>query len=867
MDKLKVCELFAGVGGFTVGLQAADKDFFQTIWSNQFEPGAKKQYASETYVKNFGEDGHVNKDINLVPTNQIPYCDIMTGGFPCFPAGTLVLTSNGYCEIENVKDNDMLLTKDGNWKKIRRKMESVHTDIVNIKTVDNSEYLTTTPEHPFWCIKKGESEPRWVFAQYLEDGDEIGYRDFPDASGVNINTKSLWYLDGLYFIGGYVENDKVYIKVPVAVNDIKETLGAWSLTGDIEKCDEHYNTIIIDSAAYAQNLTKLYGGNLDGKALPVKVLTMPDELKESFIKGAVCANRWGNIFGFSTKKSAHSFASLVRSLHNVLPTIKLDKATNQYTVDFASSTIPIHYAYSHIWVRIEKVVSKKETAHTYNFSVLDDESYTVYGLSVHNCQDYSVARTKNSAKGLEGHKGVLWWQIIRILSEMGVNSPNILMLENVDRILLSPSSQKGRDFAIILQSLSDLGYTVEWRNINAADYGMPQRRRRVFIVAYKNGSTIQKTIGDPFDWVLHNGVMAKAFPSILNIDTELFDRDIKENADDTLVEISDKFNETNAVKMFYNAGIMMNGHYWTCKVSPDYNGPFMTLRDIVLTNPKLREKNITEDLYLSEEDIPKWQSQKGGKKINRINKASGTSYVYSEGAMSFPDSLDKPSRTIITSEMSKHPNRFTHVIEDPVDGRLRTLAPIELERLDMFPDDFTSEQAPRTRAFFMGNALVCGIVTKIGKEIKNRLSMDTTNAEERKYKDLYIQTLADYQNYRKRCEKDRIASEFATKKDLLSKILPLYHDAKRGASYDERGAVLIYQKFKNFIKDNDITILNDDYANMNNGRFSEDWAEVIGTTPITGNHSANDVAKIVEDGFLDNKTNMIISYAKVLVYA
>ncbi len=119
------------------------------------------------------------------------------------------------------------------------------------------------------------------------------------------------------------------------------------------------------------------------------------------------------------------------------------------------------------------------------------------------CQDYSVATTLKNSKGLIGKKGVLWWSIHRILSEMK-HKPAFLFLENVDRLLKSPSSQRGRDFAVMLQSLNDLGYAVEWRVINAADYGMPQRRRRVFFLVYKKDSKVYKQLkkSTPIDWLL-----------------------------------------------------------------------------------------------------------------------------------------------------------------------------------------------------------------------------------------------------------------------------------------------------------------------------------------------------------------------------
>src|SRR5690606_10861709 len=117
---------------------------------------------------------------------------------------------------------------------------------------------------------------------------------------------------------------------------------------------------------------------------------------------------------------------------------------------------------NHFNVDISKIATKQ----------IPDHDLLVGGFP---CQDYSVATTLNNSKGLTGKKGVLWWNIHKILQEKK-NRPRYLLFENVDRLLKSPSSQRGRDFAIMLKGLDDLGYCVEWRVINAADYGMPQRR-------------------------------------------------------------------------------------------------------------------------------------------------------------------------------------------------------------------------------------------------------------------------------------------------------------------------------------------------------------------------------------------------------
>ena len=335
------------------------------------------------------------------------------------------------------------------------------------------------------------------------------------------------------------------------------------------------------------------------------------------------------------------------------------------------------------------------------------------------CQDYSVARTLSQAEGIEGKKGVLWWEIHRILKEKGDKRPQILFLENVDRLIQSPAKQRGRDFAIILQSLADLGYIVEWRVINAADYGMPQRRRRTYMLAYLQGSTIANQIKDPIDWIFNDGIFASSFPiEDYQESLPICPISLKISKEKDLADISIEFNKSNKTKPFENSGLMMDGEYYTYKTTPKFIGEPTTLSDIIVKGED--RIYISEDFYLTDEDLPKWEYLKGAKHEERKTK-SGEIFYYNEGSMVFPDSLDKPSRTIITSEGGKTPSRFKHVIKDPIDGKLRRLIPLELERLNMFPDHHTVGENDTKRAFFMGNALVCGIITNVGKELHKRL--------------------------------------------------------------------------------------------------------------------------------------------------
>ena len=323
------------------------------------------------------------------------------------------------------------------------------------------------------------------------------------------------------------------------------------------------------------------------------------------------------------------------------------------------------------------------------------------------CQDYSVASTLSRSGGIEGKKGVLWWQIYRILNEKGDNRPNYLFFENVDRLLGSPAKQRGRDFAIILASLADLGYTVEWRVINAAEYGMPQRRRRTYIVGYREDSPVYNKVKTLKDWVLYDGVMAKAFPFRAK-DKTVSEFDIT----GTIKEVSDNFNKNGKISPWGNAGIMRDRHVYSIDAESVYEGTTMTLGGVVVD-----ESFVPEEFFISQDEVAKWEYEKGAKKIERTSK-EGYKYTFSEGGMAFPDSLDKPSRTIITGEGGAAASRFKHVVLTP-SGRYRRLIPLELERLNMFPDNHTfhPEVTDGRRAFLMGNALVCGIVQQVGKSL------------------------------------------------------------------------------------------------------------------------------------------------------
>ncbi|WP_026389845.1 DNA (cytosine-5-)-methyltransferase [[Acholeplasma] multilocale] len=322
------------------------------------------------------------------------------------------------------------------------------------------------------------------------------------------------------------------------------------------------------------------------------------------------------------------------------------------------------------------------------------------------CQDYSVAST--GAKGIQGKKGVLWWEISWILEN---RQPKMVLLENVDRLLKSPSNQRGRDFAIMLKNFDNLGYNVEWRVINAAEYGFVQRRRRVFVFAWlKDEKTVELDLNNKiFDRELsENGFFSKEFPMKIKEKSKLHVVDFKNKNLKDEVKVTKNYN----LGKFLNAGIMIDGVAQSFDYESNYNGEngFVKLGDIL-------EKKVSKEYELTPEQVKKVEELKDSKKIPRI-KPDGTPYFYAEGKMAKVDSPDLPARTMLTSESTI--NRSSHFIAlNKSEKRLRKITPIEAERLNGFEDNWTDGVMPeRMRYFCMGNALVVPLITKMGNEIK-----------------------------------------------------------------------------------------------------------------------------------------------------
>lgn len=543
---MNVLELFAGVGGFRLGLEAVDSEFYKTVMANQWEPSKKRQDAFNVYNKQFPDSLNLNipiQDIDDTYFKDTPI-HMIVGGFPCFVAGTLVLTDKGYQPIETIPQGTLVLTHTNTYKKVKVAMKKLRAD--NIYQLETYQSPTTylTAEHPVYVrakLQNGElSTPEWVEAQNLTTNHLVG--------------------------------------IP----------------------SNHQGHALYDYTKEDTNIIK------DGE--------------------------------FYWK-----------------PLIKLSKSGI-----------------------VEDV---------YNLEVETDHSYVVHDMIVHNCQSYSVAATSNNSLGIEGEKGVLFWDIVRLTE---ITQPNYLVLENVDRLLKSPSKQRGRDFAIMLAVFNKLGYTVEWQVIQSDLLGYPQRRKRVFIIAHKH---------EPKDYFSR---VAPSQPSPKN-------RQATYQLSDDIAGISDTFSG-----QFYNKGMAKDFNVTTEEVD-------IIPQDGRVLGDILEPSDVIDDKYFfTDKQVERLTYLRGAKSFERVSK-DGHKYTYSEGAIRPVDYDYLPSRTLLTGEGSI--SRTTHVIDD--DRGWRRLTPIECERLNGFPDDWTEGITDSMRYFTMGNALVVGIIERIGEVIKD----DVTNSQ------------------------------------------------------------------------------------------------------------------------------------------
>ena len=740
----RVVELFAGVGGFRIGLERSG---WQVVWANQWEPTTKAQPAFGCYVRHFQTGEHVCADIHGVMDEaeagrrEIPDHELLVGGFPCFAAGTMVLTASGHKPIEQVVEGELVLTHMGRWRRVTATMSRVAPETIILRGQGFPD-ITTTREHPFWARKRGHEWdnalrrdvrafglPEWTPAVDITRDTYLSQvlpQEHP-APPVDIDqTEDFYWVVGRYLADGWRATPGGKGRVVICASrdeaaEVEERIRrVFPCTPSVERTVVKFH--ITRSSFY--RWLEDFGHGADGKRIPGWLFGIDVARARALLDGYATGDgsAWQRGWRSTTVSRALALGiallaqharGVVASIHEAaVPEVTViegrvvnQRRQYQLVVPPRNRSAFVEGAYG--W-KLVRQVRAGGPATVFNLSVEEDESYTADGCVVHNCQDYSVAKTLNQAVGIVGKKGVLWWEIHRLLT---MKRPRYLFLENVDRLLKSPTSQRGRDFGVMLATLANLGYEVEWRVVNAADYGFPQKRRRVLIVGRLAGDRPR----DPNE-VIYRGTLARALP-IEPGPTLSSSATFKVEGD--AAEVSETFGATKGESPFRNAGYMSHRQVWTLDVEPAWDGPRQVLGDILEPADE-----VPAEYFITPDQLPRWQYLKGAKREQRYHKESNTPYFYVEGPIPYPDRTDWPSRTILTGEGGRTPSRFKHIVQVE-DGRYRRLTPRELERLNGFPDDWTDTGMPDgRRAFMMGNALVVGLIERVGRELMGELRDD-----------------------------------------------------------------------------------------------------------------------------------------------
>ena len=450
--------------------------------------------------------------------------DVLTGGFPCFVAGTPVLTSRGFVPIEDVQVGDSVLTKDGCYHEVTSVMSHKADQIVRMRAHGMWEEMKATPNHRVWVRKRVRDriwyhfeEPKWIPLSECKVGDRVGY---PIHNGANTSgTPAFWRLVGTYLADGWCLEDRVVIccgKHNVA-----------RLDQTIREAGYHYTSCEERTAIKAHicnkellRFLKSFGKYAYGKYVPGICFTLDDERKKALLDGWYCdgyrADNGSVRVTTVSKMLALGMAQIARDAYKTTVSISKKTANRicviegrkvnerpQYCVTIPSYNKQGEFGGDFVWCNIKKIHQGNEINEVFNLEVKDEHSYTTFGIAVHNCQPFSYA----GKRGGREDERYLWPEMLRVISEV---RPTWVVGENVAGIttmveggVLTEVGEEGtlfgegdvlhryelvQSFTIerICRDLERVGYSVQPMLIPAAAVGAPHRRDRVFILACDN---------------------------------------------------------------------------------------------------------------------------------------------------------------------------------------------------------------------------------------------------------------------------------------------------------------------------------------------------------------------------------------------
>jgi DNA (cytosine-5)-methyltransferase 1 len=531
---MQIGSLFSGAGGLDL---AAEMVFGgRVVWQAEIDPAAAKVLAHRfPGIPNLG-------DITKVDWSTVDQVDVLCGGFPCFPAGTLIdAGEDGLRPIETLRVGDMVLTHERRRRAVTSVMRRQADDVLVLKAMGAPEFQATA-EHPFYVRRKDVAglwgAPQWVEAGQLVKGDMLAM-PIDEAGTQPVLGEALAYVVGRWLGDGWIVDHKRTSKTPQGHRGSRVTSRvhkaiicaapseAPELAAAITAAGLHATTApertVVKFHISSQDLVKKlrdFGRGAAGKRLPGWVFTAPQEERAALLLGWLHADGYRQSTGSwkATTVSgelAHGMARLARDVHGVAtsvhyadqgPTSVIEGRTvnvrPQYQVVIPTRNKASFVEGGFAWVPLRSV-REGEPCEVFNVSVDEDESYTAWGYTVHNCQDVSTAGRRAGLH--DGTRSGLWAMFAGAIEAL---RPRFVVIENVRGLVSATAHRLGEDdedaggvepgeavvgggagrpvlraAGAVLGDLADLGYDAQWSTVSAASIGAPHKRERVFIVA------------------------------------------------------------------------------------------------------------------------------------------------------------------------------------------------------------------------------------------------------------------------------------------------------------------------------------------------------------------------------------------------
>lgn len=568
--KIRLLELCAGYGSQALALKNLGIDVYSEI--AEFD-----KYASQAYMQLHGETKNYG-DIYTIDETKLPYFDMITYSTPCFTEDSLVLTEKrGFQKIIDIQIGEKVITHDGNYKTVENVINNGKKKTVKIYGMGIDE-IHTTLNHLFYVREKSHvwnnktrsytrvfSEPVWKQADSLKRTDYMGIpinkkSEIPEWNGITfvwsdgrkdryknqlsqyMNNKDFWWLIGRYIADGWFRNN----------GGIIIGCGKKKFVEMKEKCDSiglNYNILeertVIKFYYQLKELelfVQSFGKYAYGKKIPSFVMDLPVDLLNSFLNGYMSGDGCftnGRFKATSVSREliyglAQCIAKVYKQPYSIYKTerpkttVIEGRTVNQkdtYELCFKKEKRPQDKAFyedGFIWFPVTKV-EEDEIETIYDLTVEENHSFTVQGVIVHNCQDFSVAgKGKGGDKG-SGTRSSLLWECERIIRAV---KPKYLLMENVKNLL---SEKHRHNFNEWFKVLEGMGYTNYYKVLNAKDYGIPQNRERIFCVSilgggqylFPNPKPLEKRLKD----MLEDNVDEKYYLSDISVNRLLKRRD------------------------------------------------------------------------------------------------------------------------------------------------------------------------------------------------------------------------------------------------------------------------------------------------------------------------------------------------------